>query len=321
MRAREQPGDAAERVAELVEQLVTLLEAGVTPGAGWAYLQEFTAHPLVARVARGVAEGERIADALAHAARPRAPAAGRGAGAAAQRTDAGITAGALAAVWQVADAAGAPLAPTLRELAGALRDRAETERELELALAGPRATARLVTWLPAVGMVLALVMGVDLLGTLTGSVVGCALLAGGVLLLLLGRRWMRALVRRARPGPDVPGLRHDLTAIALSGGIAVPDALALSDAACVEHGLLADDRASVDHILGLAQRAGAPAADLLRSAAARARRRWRMRGRNDAATLGVRSMVPLGVCVLPSFMLLGVAPVVLSIVSSTVTRL
>jgi tight adherence protein B len=47
----------------------------------------------------------------------------------------------------------------------------------------------------------------------------------------------------------------------------------------------------------------------------------RIEGKRAAASLAVRLMLPLGVCVLPSFMLLGVAPVVLSIVSSTISSL
>lgn len=349
-----QPGDDAERLAEVVEELVALTEAGVTPEAAWGYLREFSAHPLVGRVAGGIAAGERIGEALTQAARvaavepsrvlarSRSRSGARTGVAARARSPADGSVRVLAAVWHVADAAGAPLGATLRSLAGALRDRAETEREIQVALAGPRATARLVSWLPVVGMVLAVAMGVDLVGTMTGSAVGWGLLGGGVLLLVLGRQWMQVLMRRAQPGSDVPGLQHDLVAVALSGGLGVQSALVLCDLAWSGQegsglgvglqaagigrsggSLLAvrtdeDDRLDAVRILALAQRAGAPAVDLLRSAAAQARRRRRLEGRSDAAALAVRSMLPLGACVLPSFMLLGVAPIVLSIVSSTV---
>lgn len=347
-----QPGDDAERLAEVVEELVALTEAGVTPEAAWAYLREFSAHPLVGRVAGGIAEGERIGEALTQAARAAAvelsrvlarsrPGARTGVAARA-RSPADGSVRVLAAVWHVADAAGAPLGATLRSLAGALHDRAETEREIQVALAGPRATARLVSWLPGVGMVLAVAMGVDLVGTMTGSAVGWGLSGGGVLLLVLGRQWMQVLMRRAQPSSDAPGLRHDLLAVALSGGLGVQSALVLCDEAwsgpegsglggglqaagtgrsggsLLAAGTDEGDRLDAVRILALAQRSGAPAVDLLRSAAARARRRRRLEGRSDAAALAVRSMLPLGACVLPSFMLLGVAPIVLSIVSSTV---
>jgi tight adherence protein B len=320
---RERAGEEAERVAELVEELVALMEAGVTAEAAWGYLREFSAHPLAGLVGVGIAAGERTADAVARAAgawaveqRSGVTARSRSPADVSRTADASWTV--LAAIWRVADVAGAPMVPALRRLADALRDRAETERDVHVALAGPRATAQLVSWLPVVGMLLAVVMGVDLVGTLTGSAVGWALLSIGVLLLVVGRRWMRTLLRRAHPGFDVPGLRHDLIATALTGGVGVPSALAMCDEACSALEVLGDDRAEVARILSLAQRAGAPAADLLRSAAARARRQRRTQGRTAAAALAVRSMLPLGACVLPSFMLLGVAPVVLSIVSSTV---
>ncbi|GAB3584851.1 hypothetical protein GCM10027406_32030 [Leifsonia lichenia] len=331
---RERPGDAAEQLAELVDELVTLMEAGVRQGAAWGYVREFSAHPLAGRVAGRIAAGESIADALARAAGATGVAGAAGAAGAAQGRTAvsgpgrAVAAGprppvdsswaVLAAVWQVAEAAGAPMSPTLRRLADSLRDRAETERDVQVALAGPSATARLVSWLPAVGMTLAVVMGVDPVGTLTGSVIGWVILAAGVLLLLLGRRWMRALRRRAHPGADVPGLRHDLVATALSGGLGAPGAQSLCDEVCAGLDVAEGERTEVARILSLAQRAGAPAVELLRSGAAQAGRRRRTQGRSDAAALAVRSMVPLGVCVLPSFMLLGVAPVVLSIVSSTI---
>jgi tight adherence protein B len=82
--------------------------------------------------------------------------------------------------------------------------------------------------------------------------------------------------------------------------------------------VLADVSSALRDTLALAERAGAPAVDLLRSSAQQARRDARVDGMQLAAALGVRLMLPLGVCVLPSFMLIGVAPMVLSIVSSTV---
>jgi tight adherence protein B len=73
----------------------------------------------------------------------------------------------------------------------------------------------------------------------------------------------------------------------------------------------------VERVLELSARAGVPAGGLLRGEADRRRREERSAGQAAAASLAVRLMLPLGLCVLPSFMLLGVAPVVLVIVSST----
>ncbi len=65
--------------------------------------------------------------------------------------------------------------------------------------------------------------------------------------------------------------------------------------------------------LGLAARAGAPGAALLRDAATELRRRRAREAQRRAAALGVRLVLPLGVCALPAFALVGVVPVVLAL--------
>nr|WP_276611123.1 type II secretion system F family protein [Kineococcus siccus] len=64
---------------------------------------------------------------------------------------------------------------------------------------------------------------------------------------------------------------------------------------------------------------GAPAADLLLSAAAQARRERRRAAEEAAARLGSLLVLPLGLCTLPSFLLLGVVPVVLTLARSLLT--
>ncbi|MFF1573995.1 type II secretion system F family protein [Leifsonia sp. NPDC058292] len=300
-------GEAGDEAAGAVERLATLLEAGVAPESAWAYLGEFSSHPVIAAIAAGGARGERPAEALDRSV------AGRGAVNDAWRS--------LAAAWIVADACGTPLAPTLRELATALRAGAETERDVDVALTGPVATSRLVTWLPAVGLALGMLMGVDVVAALFGSLLGAGALAAGVVLMLCGRAWTRSMVARATPRRASPGLRLDLTAVALSGGVSVSRATAIVDESLARFGLRGGASAELGRILALADRAGAPAVDLLRSAARQERREARTSGQRAAAALAVRLMLPLGICVLPAFMLLGVAPVVLSIVSSTVGSL
>ena len=70
-------------------------------------------------------------------------------------------------------------------------------------------------------------------------------------------------------------------------------------------------------MLELSARAGAPVAELLKAEAFRVRRAARADGTARAAALGVRLMLPLGVCVLPAFVLLGVAPLMISVISGT----
>lgn len=66
--------------------------------------------------------------------------------------------------------------------------------------------------------------------------------------------------------------------------------------------------------LEFAVRTGAPAASLLRAQAARLRRQRHREAEKRAAALGVRLMLPLGLCSLPAFICLGVVPVLIGLV-------
>jgi tight adherence protein B len=71
-----------------------------------------------------------------------------------------------------------------------------------------------------------------------------------------------------------------------------------------------------EDVLALSRSAGVPAVELLRATAAHARHRARVEGRLRAARLSSRLLLPLGVCTLPAFLLLGVAPMLLSVMST-----
>ena len=72
--------------------------------------------------------------------------------------------------------------------------------------------------------------------------------------------------------------------------------------------------------LGAAWSAGAAPGPLLRQASERLVRERRDLARVAAARLGVRLVLPLGLCLLPSFVLLGLVPVVLSLAGDFVGR-
>lgn len=66
--------------------------------------------------------------------------------------------------------------------------------------------------------------------------------------------------------------------------------------------------------LGFAALTGAPAAPLLYAEAAQRRRQAQRGAEKRAAALGVKLVVPLGLCSLPAFLCLGVVPVVLAMI-------
>lgn len=103
----------------------------------------------------------------------------------------------LAACLDVAETSGAPLASVLHRFAAQLESEIDAEALRQTALAGPKATVRLLTWLPVLGLLLGTAMGVDPAAVLIGRPLGwVCMLAGGVLT-LAGRMWSRALILAA----------------------------------------------------------------------------------------------------------------------------
>lgn len=218
----------------------------------------------------------------------------------------------------MATEAGAPLARCLGEIADSLRAVGRVERETAASLAGPAATTRLVAVLPVISLASGWLLGLDTGTALLGSPAGLACLALGLLLMAAGRFWSGALLRRARRVDPAPGLMLDLVAVAVAGGGALPRAKNLVGETMHRFGLDTErDAAAVESVLVLASRSGAPPGELLRAEAARVRRDSVSRATEKAAALGTWLMLPLGVCVLPAFLLLAVAPVLIGVLSAT----
>ena len=331
MKRRRSRTPEIEEVARLAERLAVLMSAGVSPVSAWDYLLPPAAddHPgptrrriaqsadpgneaILLAASRAAHAGERVADAIA-------------AEAAHLPAQLGEAWRALAAAWDVATQSGAPLAAALREQAAAFRELGQLHRDLGVALTGPRATARMVLVLPLVALLFGTVLGFDTVHTLFWTGPGLTCLLAGSLLLLAAAGWNRRLVRAASAQHAAPGLELDLTAIGMAGGGSLDRARATARTSAQRFGLrpadgsrTADDT-TIDRVLELSARAGVPAGELLRSEADQARRDARSAGRQRAEKLAVALMVPLGVCVLPAFMLVGVAPLLLSVLSSTLT--
>lgn len=310
-------------LAAALQRVAVLIGAGLSPRTAWAHVGEASQDAAVAAVGARVAAGVAIPAALVEAAAPSVAADSRIAVTGRATGDAAAAWRSTAAAWRVAEASGAPLAPALRAFAEGLRDREAARRDIRIALAGPRSTASIVLLLPAVALLLALLMGVDLLGALA-SPFGAGSLAAGVALVLLARRWMRGLLRGAEPPAPTTGLALDLLAVAAGGGgspesaaARVADELQAAHPEPARTGALDADLAMLSELAAFSRRAGAPLGELARTEAAEQRARARAAAREVAETLGVRLMLPLGACILPAFLLIGVVPMLIGLLSST----
>jgi tight adherence protein B len=294
--------------AVVLDRLAVLLEAGVPPAIAWSHLAAVSPHPGFAHVARALSAGLPGAPAIAEAF------AGESSAPEWRQT---------AATWSVAEETGAPLARSLRSAADSSRSVDQARRDAEVALSGPLATSRVVLVLPALGLLLGLALGLDTPAVLFTRPVGWVCLGGAAALVLIARRWNGRLVRSAAPSTSVPGLDLDLVATALGGGGSwanarrrVADSLELY---CHdEHDPTPPEAVAI--LVRLSEEAGIPAASLLRSAADERRRDARAAAGKAAERLGVMLMLPLGVCILPAFLLVGVVPLFIALLSSTAAR-
>lgn len=187
-----------QQAAILVGQLAALLRAGRTPEQMWR-------QATVAHRPDGCNPGDptgRVLNAAATAAdlgRPVAPAMRTAAHAA---NDQGASA--AAAIWwgvaaciETAEASGGALADVLERFAAQLEADADAAAARTVALAGPRATAQVLSVLPVAGLGLGMLMGADPFGVLLSTPLGALCLGLGAGLTAAGRWWSDRLVRNA----------------------------------------------------------------------------------------------------------------------------
>ncbi len=297
--ARRRQATAEAAASAVVLRAAALLRAGTPAGRVWRMLgRESPDSEVLAGVSARIDEGRSPAEALAAAGGPQ------------WRV--------LAAAWGVAESSGAPLAPALERFALALQSLERLAGRRDALLAGPRATIRLVVALPPLALLLGAALGFDPLPVLI-SPPGAVLLAAGLGLLALGAFWARALVRRVAAADRAAGWAFELSWIALGGGGPPGEALRCvadcADGARADWVRLAELRRDgpVQGCLRAAAALGTPAGTLLLGAAETARSRTQAELEREAERLGVRVLLPLGACVLPAFVLLGVVPVLMAV--------
>jgi len=105
----------------------------------------------------------------------------------------------VAGAWTLAERHGVPLAELLTAVHAGLRWRLAHAGRVGAALAGPRATAAVLTGLPALGILLGELVGAGPLHVLRSGVLGQLLVVCGAGLSAAGVAWARAITRSTVP--------------------------------------------------------------------------------------------------------------------------
>ncbi|OAE03703.1 hypothetical protein [Arthrobacter sp. OY3WO11] len=197
-------GRGAERPAApmtlVVQQLAALLKGGRTPARLWEEIWEVYGSSGPNAYGLSAGSGAMLAAARAAAGRgiPVSEAIRRASPSAFPRRDRESRIWSeLAACFDIAEASGCPLADVLTRFAAQLEVEDDADAARQTALAGPKATVSLLTWLPLMGLGLGIALGVDPLAILLGTPWGLAALAAGAGLTVAGRLWSARLVAAA----------------------------------------------------------------------------------------------------------------------------
>jgi tight adherence protein B len=102
----------------------------------------------------------------------------------------------LAACWSVGVAHGSGLASSIDRLSLSVQAQFELRDVLSSELAAPRATSRMLSLLPVVGITLGYLLGADPIGWFFGSPIGASVLAAAAGLTGIGVVWSRRIVGR-----------------------------------------------------------------------------------------------------------------------------
>jgi tight adherence protein B len=222
-------------------------------------------------------------------------------------------------IWGLAVQIGGPITLTLERLAEVFDRQQKNLSEIQLAFAGPQATARLVSWLPLAALALAQLVGMNPLGAVTGSAAGLVSVLLGLGLLAVGQRWSKRLLEQANSKALDPGAFIDAVLVGLQGGLP----LRKSETAAKEHFKIVfqqevseKDLALIKSVAELARDSGAALTKILAAEADRLREEERYQISEQIARLGIRLMIPLGVAVLPAFILIAIVPIALSLLSN-----
>lgn len=208
---------------------------------------------------------------------------------------------------------GVPLAELLGGMAANANQFEQRQRELRSAFAAPSATAKIVTGLPLLSLGMAQLAGLNPLQALATKPLAQLSAGFGALLLALGWFAMRRLIAGATPNDDDPGNLLELFAQSLLAGLPARASLNAAKSELLRDRDESDAAfrtqvAEAERLVEFSLRSGGALRQLVLASADLARSENFARQRAAIDRLSIRLMVPLGLVVLPAFVLVGVVP-------------
>lgn len=261
----------------------------------------------------------------------------------------------LSLTLQVSDKSGAPISSALSRLIHNLVATRTSKQLIAAELASTKATILVLAALPAIGFLLASVLGAEPMGWLLHTTVGRTFLILGIVLELLGLAWVNRITSRAMLG-STRGKQKSIEvssqsivcvlenlSLCLAAGMNIPNAIAEiaehlpheigSDLAVLTSRFRLGDpmnrvltdlgfakprwRPITDALVG-ALISGGPIQSHLEDLLSSYRITAEMENLKRIRSIAVRAVAPLGLCFLPAFMMLSIAPMVVGLFKTTI---
>lgn len=220
--------------------------------------------------------------------------------------------------WGVVAYAGASPMHLIDTFQASLRSDLRRDQRIEGALSGPRFAKLILLFLPLVSVLVMNALGFDCLGVLFGQPVGWAIVVVSGALIFAAGRWTTRMIAAARRTRPMPGLVIELVRIGVLAGVGVEHLIALvRDKSWFVGADYVGEFEQVRVLSAQCAHAGLPLERILAAAASRAV------DIADEATdvrlgqLAEKVLLPLGVCLLPAFILLVAVPAIISTLSGT----
>lgn len=228
----------------------------------------------------------------------------------------------LVTIWNLVKQTGAPPAQLLKTCAEALDAAAENARIARVHLAGPQAATRVVMTLPLVAVFAAVVTGYSPVTFLLLNPLGWVMVLFAAGMVWLASRWSARMVRGAQQWEWARGMPAEVMALLLRAGCSLAQARDAAGEISSEYSTTSihaqNELRQCDEYISLARATGVSLYSLLRSVAQHERSAAKDQAHERTEKLSVSLMLPLGLCILPAFIAVGVVPIVVGIISSTV---
>ena len=210
---------------------------------------------------------------------------------------------------------GSAVAMELEFVAELVSSRERNIQRIEIAHASPKSTARLMLMLPLLILGMAEFLGWRVLNSVTQRPMIALSILLGLTLLLISKIITSGLLNSAKPTESFVGFYLLGVALQVSGGYNLY--VAQSRAAAIYKETFngpppQEEIAVIEQVVDLVEQKGARANELLRKQAKLMQEKSQQDTELKIEKLGVRLMVPLGLGVLPAFVLIAIVPLMVT---------